>query len=210
MVIIIGISGPSSSGKTYFAQKFAEVIKQHDLTITFITTDEFYLDRSNVRYEERVTVNYDEPDSIDHLEFYSALKSLVSGKEANIPVYDFSLHTRTEKSRNVKPSDIVIVEGIFAFSFPEINELYDLTIYVDLEIDLRLIRRIRRDTTERGRTLGSILDQHLTTVRPTQALHVEQDQNKADIILRGDHDHEKIIRIILDSILYKKLSPDEE
>ena len=201
MVVLIGISGPTNSGKTYFAKKLHSQLIEHQVSCELITTDEFYLDRSNQKYEERVKVNYDVPASIDHQEFHRVIKVLSEGKQTEIPVYDYSVHTRTADTRIVKAVDVIIVEGIFAFSFDEINNYYTLKIYVDYDTDLSLIRRIQRDTVERGRTLDSIISQYTNTVKPSQSEHVKKDKTKADMILQGDHDHTIITQLILSYVL---------
>lgn len=202
MVTILGISGPSSSGKSHFAKKLFNIAKQHKISCGYLTTDEFYLDRSSITYEERTKINYDEPVSINRNEFYEALKKLSNGNEAIIPIYDFSRHTRTNETKIISQTDFLIVEGIFSFSFEEVNELYDFKIYVDYDADLRLIRRIQRDTNERGRTIDSIINQYLKTVRPTQSIYVENDKSKADIVISGGKNHDTLIHTILHSILY--------
>lgn len=204
MVVIIGISGPTSSGKSYFAKKLYKETKMQDISCCYLTTDEFYLDRSTITYEDRTKINFDEPISIDRDEFFNALKQLSLEKDANIPVYDYSLHTRKNDSRLIKVADLIIVEGIFAFSFDEVNDLYNFKIYVAYDPDLRLIRRIARDIQERSRSLDSVIKQHLNTVRPTQSIYVEKDKEKADIIIRGDKNHINLIQMIINSTLYKK------
>ena len=146
--------------------------------------------------EERIKINYDLPNSIDIKEFHEAVIQLTEDKPVDLPVYDFSTHTRTSNIRRVEPAHLIIVEGIFSLSFPEINKLYDLKIYIELDQDLRLIRRVRRDLKHRGRDLESVFTQYLNQVRPAQDEFVTQDREKADIILLGNKSHHKILETI--------------
>ncbi|MHA2172846.1 MAG: uridine kinase [Candidatus Kariarchaeaceae archaeon] len=201
MVVLIGISGPTNSGKTYFAKKLNSQLMEKQISCELITTDEFYLERSHQSYEERTKVNYDIPSSIDQHEFQRVIKLLSEGKDVKIPVYDYTIHNRTSDTRMVEAVKVIIVEGIFAFSFDKINSYYTLKIYVDYDSDVRLIRRIQRDTIERGRTIDSIVSQYINTVKPSQSEHVENDKNKADMVIRGNHDHSIIFQLILSYVL---------
>ena len=198
--VIIAISGPTSAGKTYFSQKLLELADDRNIHSTRISTDEFYKDLSSIPMEERIKVNYDQPDSIDRTEFEKVIRSLSEGNDVLIPVYDFSTHTRTGEVRKVEPSELTLVEGIFALTFDEVREHFTISIYVDLEPDLRLIRRIMRDTKERGRSIESVFNQYMGTVRPTQKEFVQNDKEKADIIIHGDKDHTKVLNLLLNLI----------
>lgn len=193
---ILAISGPTSAGKTFFSKQLQKVVNQRNITITVISTDDFYNDLSHLSMEERNQVNYDHPDSINQEEFLDVISKLSENKSAKIPVYDFSIHNRSEEYRQVDPAQLIIVEGIFSLSFEAINLYYSLKLYVDLEPDIRLIRRIRRDRRERGRTLDSILNQYTDTVRPTQEEYVINDKFKADVIILGDNDNDMLIELI--------------
>ncbi|MHA2502814.1 MAG: uridine kinase family protein, partial [Candidatus Kariarchaeaceae archaeon] len=152
MVYILAISGPTAAGKTYFSNKLVEVVEKHGYTISKISTDEFYHDLSHMTMEMRSQVNYDLPQSIDAEGFETCLEQLSLGKVTDVPVYDFSTHTRTGEIRTVTPPDLLIVEGIFSLSFEGSNRLYDLKVFIELDRDLRLIRRMERDMKERGRS----------------------------------------------------------
>ena len=197
---ILAITGATNAGKSYFRNEFMKLAIHHKLNVEFLSTDEFYKDLSHLTMEERTKVNYDHPDSIDSFEFVKALKSLAEGKTTIVPVYNFSIHNRDEKTREIIPQDVIIVEGIFSMVYADIVQYYNLTVFIDLERDLRLIRRINRDMQERGRTLDSVIDQFTTTVRPTQKSFVEEDVNKADIIVKGDRDHTRVIEMIISYI----------
>lgn len=202
--VIIAISGPTNAGKTYFTRELSKRAESNGIRCTRISTDEFYNDLSHLTLEERNEVNYDEPDSINHKEFVEKIKELSEGKGAILPVYDFATHNRTGETRKVDPVDLIIVEGIFSLAFDTVLPYYTLTVYVDLEPDLRLVRRVHRDRIERGRSLESILDQYVHTVKPTQELYVRNDQQKADILIMGDRDHSIIHDMILSYIQHSR------
>ena len=201
MVYILAISGPTASGKTYFTNKLVEIVKENGFSIEKVSTDEFYHDLSHLTFEERTEINYDLPKSIDANDFDKCLSELSSGKNTEVPVYDFTTHTRKDDIRIVSAADLLIVEGIFSLSFPSCNKLYDLRIFMELDQDLRLIRRLKRDMEERGRSLESIVGQYLTQVRPSQITHVLTDRRKADIILEGNKDHSVIFDLILAKLI---------
>lgn len=193
---ILAISGPTAAGKTYFTKHLQETVKNAGLSTVTISTDEFYKDLVHLTMEERIKVNYDHPDSIDSSAFLHALEQLADGNTIDIPAYDFSTHTRKNEVRTVEPADLIIVEGIFSLSFEAINPIYDIRIFIDLDQDLRLIRRVRRDMKERGRSLESIFKQYLNQVRPSQEVYVTQDKILADLILLGNQDHRRILGMI--------------
>lgn len=197
---LLGITGPSSSGKTYLSNEILKKAKFEGVDHVYISTDEFYRDLSHLSPEARKLVNYDEPSSIDEVEFIEALNQLKAGQSVEVPIYDFSAHNRTAEKRTVRPAGLVIVEGIFTLAFDEIVELFDFSIYVELASDLRVLRRIRRDINERGRSLNSIIDQYHTTVRPTQNKYVEADRSKADVIVIGDKTTYPVIDLIFSKV----------
>ena len=133
--------------------------------------------------EERVRVNFDHPDSLETELLIEHLKRLRVGEPVEIPVYDFTTHTRTERTRRVEPAPVILVEGILVFAEPALRELFDVKLYVDTDADIRLIRRIRRDVQERGRTVESVIEQYLRTVRPMHLEFVEPSKRYADVII---------------------------
>ena len=197
---LMAISGPTASGKSFFTNKLRERIVELGLTTVTISTDEFYRDLSHISMKERGFVNYDLPHSIDNEEFFKTLSNLTEGKSVKIQVYDYTTHTRMDKFRTINPADLIIIEGIFSLSFPEINKLYDIKIFIDLDQDLRLIRRVKRDMIERGRTLESILHQYMTQVRPTQKDYVSNDQSIADLSLNGNQSYDNFISLLISAI----------
>lgn len=201
---IIGISGPTASGKSFFTKKLAEKAIQTDLTVEIISTDHFYRDLTQFDESQRLKYNFDHPDAIDKDLFIQAINLLYNGHSALLPVYDFSTHTRTKELRLIPVSDLILVEGIFAFTYAEVLNLYDFKIYIELASDIRFIRRLQRDINERKRNHLSVITQYLDTVRPTQMLYVENDKFKADIVIYGDQKHEKIIDLVINNVINKK------
>ena len=197
---LMAISGPTASGKSFFTNKLRESIEALGLSTVTISTDEFYRDLSHISMKERSFVNYDLPHSIDNEEFFKTLSNLTEGKSVKIQVYDYTTHTRMNNFRTINPADLIIIEGIFSLSFPEINKLYDIKIFIDLDQDLRLIRRVKRDMIERGRTLESILHQYMTQVRPTQKDYVSNDQSIADLSLNGNQSYDNFISLLISAI----------
>ena len=194
---LLAVTGPTSAGKTYFTKKLIESALKMDLTVDLISTDDFYRDQTHLTMEERTKVNYDNPKSINDTEFLENLVKLREGISIDVPIYDYSIHNRIEKTRQIVPTDIVVVEGLFSFAFDIIIPLYSLKVYVDLPSDLRLIRRIQRDTKERGRTVNSVINQYINTIRPSQEKFVMLDKIHSDIVINGDRDHSEIIKLIL-------------
>lgn len=205
MTFILGISGPTNAGKSYFTKKLKQLCEEMGISESTISTDDFYLDRSKISMEERRKVNYDEPASISEDDFQNALKLLSSGQSVRIQSYDFAQHNRIDEWRTVEPTDLIIIEGLFSFSFFDLLSYYDLMVYVDLETDLRLIRRLLRDKEKRGRSFDTTIKQYLKTIKPTQEKFVAKDKELADIILHGNKDHTKVIAMIAAYVKSKTL-----
>lgn len=204
MPFILGISGPTNAGKSYFTNKLKKYCNEMGITESTVSTDDFYLDRSTISMEERRKINYDEPASISKKDFQNALRSLASGNSIRIQSYDFAQHNRIDEWRTVEPTDLIIIEGLFTFSFVDLLSNYDLKVYVDLETDLRLIRRLLRDKEQRGRSFDTTIAQYLKTIKPTQEKYVAKDKELADIILHGNKDHTKVIEMIVAFVRTKK------
>lgn len=178
---LIGIAGGSGSGKTTLA---LEIKKRKKSRVTIISIDNYYRDQSHLSFENRSVVNYDDPETLELNLLFEHLLTLKKGLPAEMPIYDFSTHTRNKnKCINVMPNDIVIVEGIYALYQKNIRELFDLKIYCELDSDERLLRRIKRDIKERNRTIDDIEKQYLTTVKKMHYLFVEPTKKYADIIV---------------------------
>lgn len=179
--VIVGIAGGSASGKTTFAKAIIEELG--DEHISLIGHDNYYKDLQHIAPHERSKVNFDHPDSLDTELLCSHLIALKAGSPVAIPTYDFTTNSRAPAVLQVNPSRIVIVDGILLFSDPSLLKLMDMKIFVDTDDDIRLIRRIQRDTAERGRQMDQVIQQYLQTVRPMHQTYVEPSKRRADIIV---------------------------
>jgi len=178
--IIIGIAGASGSGKTTIACRIHEPLGEDAVLITH---DSYYKNHDELSFEERAKINYDHPDSLESSLLVKHLKDLKNGMSIDIPEYDYGLHRRKDETKRVDPKSVVLVEGILIFAEPELRDLFDLKIYVDTDPDLCLIRRINRDVKKRKRSLESVLDQYVNTVKPMYHEFVEPSKRYADIIV---------------------------
>lgn len=177
---LIGISGGTGSGKTTVALNIKEKIGED---ILILDMDSYYKDHSNIPFEERLKINYDHPDAFDVPLLKEHIQSLLNGDEIKKPVYSFVEYVRLKEYEIIKPQRIIILEGIFALFYEELRRLMDIKIYVDTDPDIRLIRRILRDTKDRGRTLDSVIKQYTEVVRPMHIQFVEPTKRFADIII---------------------------
>ncbi|HUP01223.1 MAG TPA: uridine kinase [Gemmatimonadota bacterium] len=179
--LVIGIAGGTGSGKTTVA---SNIVRRLELdAVTIIQQDAYYRDLADLAPMHRETRNFDHPDSIEHDLFARHVAALKAGEEIEHPVYDFTRHVRKRESVRISPRDVIIAEGILLFHLPEVRGLLDIKIYVDTPADIRLLRRITRDIRERGRTLGSVTEQYLRTVRPMHEEFVEPSKRHADVII---------------------------
>lgn len=183
---LILIGGGSASGKTYLCK---ELQFQMGSEVSTITLDNFYVNNTHMTFEERTKVNYDHPSSIDDDLLFKKAKELVDGHDIEIPIYDFSKHLRSDKTQPVKAARYVLVDGIFALYFPKLLEIASLKIFVDADEDVRLQRRIKRDTLERGRTKESVLKQFKEQVAPMHNIYIEPNKNNADIVFRNNENN---------------------
>jgi uridine kinase len=179
--LVIGIAGGSGSGKTTIAHAVVDAVPHHD--VAFLEHDAYYRDQRHLPFEERTATNYDHPDSLETDLLVRHIADLRAGRAIEKPVYDFSTHTRTDRTIRVTPTAVVVVEGILVLVEPALRDAMDLRIYVDTDADLRLMRRLERDIEERGRTLESVMHQYLSTVRPMHLQFVEPSKRYADIII---------------------------
>jgi uridine kinase len=192
--LVIGIAGGTGSGKTTVA---SNIVRRLDIdAVTVIQQDAYYRDLSALAPPHRDLLNFDHPDSIENGLFVDHLIALKAGEEVDQPVYDFTRHLRTTETVRVIPRDVVIAEGILLFHFPEVRETLDIRIYVDTPPDIRLLRRIRRDIRERGRTLDSVTEQYLRSVRPMHEEFVEPSKRFADVIIPEGGENEIAIDMI--------------
>jgi uridine kinase len=179
--LIVGVAGGSGSGKSTVARKVAELLT--DTSVAQLSMDAYYRNMSHLTFEQRKQLNWDHPDVVDMELLGDQLEALARGEAIDEPVYDFTTHLRTSRTERVVCADVVIVDGILLYWDPRVRALCDIRIFVDVEADIRLIRRIRRDMRVRGRQLNDILDQYLTTVRPMHEEFVEPTKHFADIIV---------------------------
>lgn len=179
-VMVIGIAGGTGSGKTTITKK---IMKTFGGDVSVIYHDNYYKAHHEMSYEERAKLNYDHPNSFDTGLLIDALRELKKGNSVSCPVYDYSIHDRTEKTVTVKPAKVIVVEGILIFENAELCKEMDIKIYVDTDADVRILRRIVRDVRDRGRSLDSVINQYLTTVKPMHEEFVEPSKRRADIII---------------------------
>ncbi|MBQ1506468.1 MAG: uridine kinase [Erysipelotrichales bacterium] len=184
--VIIGIAGGSASGKTSIAAKIRESFE--DGMAEIIRMDDYYNDQSNMTMEERLKVNYDHPFAFDVDLLIKHLKLLISGTPVEVPTYSFVEYTRAPETRLVNPTDVIILEGLFVLEEPRIRDFLDIKVFVDTDADIRFIRRLVRDVKKRGRTLDSVVNQWVDTVRVTHNSFIEPSKRYADIIIpEGSH-----------------------
>lgn len=184
---IIGIAGGTASGKTTIAKKIYEQTKSYG-TITLIRMDDYYKTFPNIPVDERGNKNFDHPDSYDTPLLVSDLKKLQQGLSIEKPIYDFVVSNRSNKTETIYPGDVIILEGIMTFTIPEIRNCLDIKIFVDTPDDIRFIRRLERDLVDRKRSLDSIINQYLNSVRPMHHAFVEPSKVFADLIIpEGGH-----------------------
>ncbi len=179
--IVIGIAGGTGSGKTTVAQAILRRVGPE--RIAYLPHDAYYYDHSHLSPEERAQVNYDHPDSLETSLLIEHIQALKAGQTIERPVYDFTTHSRTHQTVRVEPRPIILVEGILIFVEPALRDLFDVKIFVDTDADIRFIRRLRRDIQERGRTVESVIEQYLRTVRPMHLEFVEPSKRYADVII---------------------------
>ena len=179
--IVIGIAGGSGSGKTTVAHVILEKVGEEK--IAFLPHDAYYKDLHNLPLAQRVKINFDHPDSLDSQLMVDHIETLKKREVVKLPINDIKTHTRTDQSIPVEPHNVVIVEGILIFAEPELRKLFDVKIFVDTDPDLRFIRRLNRDISERGRTTQTVVKQYLETVRPMHLKFVEPSKRYADVII---------------------------
>jgi uridine kinase len=179
--IIIGVAGGTGSGKTTVAQEILQRVGPD--RIAYIQHDSYYRDQSHLPFHERARVNYDHPDALESELLVEHLKQLRAGHPVEVPVYDFTTHTRRPETRRVEPRRVILVEGILIFADRALREMMDVKIFVDTDPDIRFIRRLQRDIRERGRSMESVIEQYLSTVRPMHMEFVEPSKRYADVII---------------------------
>jgi uridine kinase len=179
--LVIGIAGGTGSGKTTVSNEILASVGES--IVAYLPHDAYYKNLHNLPNEQRNAINFDHPNSLDTDLMIHHVKELKAGNSIELPIYDFTTHTRTNESIEITPNPVILVEGILIFTVPELRALFDVKLFVDTDADIRLIRRIRRDIEERGRTTESILAQYQSTVRPMHLEFVEPSKRYADVII---------------------------
>ena len=181
-VYIIAIAGGSGSGKSTFASR---LLNQFPESVSLVSCDNYYKAQDHLPLEERRLLNYDAPESLEFDLMAKHLRALKEGEAVDCPVYDYALHTRSDRVERIQPRPVIIVDGILILSDPALRELFDLMIYVEADADERILRRARRDMETRGRQIDDIMHQYLSTVKPMHETYVEPSKKHADLILNG-------------------------
>lgn len=179
--LVVGIAGGSGSGKTTIAQVILQRVGPQ--RISFLPHDSYYRDQTNMTHEQRAQVNFDHPDSLETDLLIEHIHQLKKWQPIEMPVYNFTSHTRTQQTIHVEPRLVVLVDGILIFAEAELRELFDVKIFVDTDSDIRFIRRLERDIAERGRSMEFVVKQYLDTVRPMHMEFVEPSKRYADVII---------------------------
>ena len=197
--LLIGIAGGTGSGKTTLAAKIGEALGEGS---TLISHDWYYLDRTGYSPAEREAINYDEPAALDNALLASHLDQLRHNRAVECPQYDFTTHTRRRETVAVPARHVIVVEGILLFAVPALRDLFDLRLFVDTDDDIRLLRRIRRDTVDRGRDLHSVEQQYYKSVRPMHLLHVAPSKQHAHLVVPEGGQNAQALDVIVGRLRY--------
>lgn len=179
--VIVGVAGGTGSGKTTVMSEILKGLNKGDVTV--IQHDAYYRDQSHLTGEQRSNINYDHPSALETPLLVHHLQQLLEGQAVDVPIYDFTTHTRCQETQRVEPSRVIVVEGILILAEPELRDLFSIKIFVDTDADLRFIRRMERDIAERARTRESVVRQYTETVRPMHLEFVEPSKRYADVII---------------------------
>ncbi len=201
-MLIIGIAGGTGSGKTTVVEQIVAELPENEVCI--ISQDSYYKDTSHLSYDERVSINFDHPNSIDFELLVSHLEELKEGKSFEQPIYSFIDHNRTDETITTYPKKVIIVEGILILTHPEIRDMFDINVYVHADSDERLIRRLKRDIAERGRDLKEVLDRYQNTLKPMHQQFIEPTKEFADIIIPTNR-HNTVAVNLIRTIIHQKL-----
>lgn len=180
--VIIGVAGGTGSGKSTFTNRLKEYFRDQ---ISVVYHDNYYRCQDDIPFEQRVKTNYDHPDALETDLLVKHLEELKKGNPVECPVYDYTVHNRSDRVTRIEPRKIIIVEGILVLQDPRVRDLLDIKVYVEADADERILRRVLRDVEERGRDLRGIIDQYLTTVKPMHYMYVEPTRAKADIVINS-------------------------
>lgn len=193
----IGIAGGTGSGKTTITRK---IMRRFGNDVSVIYHDNYYKAHDNLPYEERCKLNYDHPNAFDTELLLSHIRALKNGESIDCPVYDYSIHNRSDKTVRINPAKVLVIEGILIFADKRICDEMDIKIFVDTDADVRILRRIVRDVRDRARSLESVIDQYLTTVKPMHEQFVEPSKRNADVIIPEGGHNEVALSMVLERI----------
>ncbi len=196
--MLVGVAGASGSGKSFFSNVLKLQLKNYNTVI--LSQDDYYKDRSHIAVQQRSFMNYDHPDAIDFDLLVEQLSVLKNGRAVEHPLYDFRVHNRKKETKTSGPADIVIMDGILIYVPETCRALFDIKIFVDTPPDICLVRRLRRDVEERGRTMESVLEQYMDTVRPMFEKFVAPTAQFADIVVAGVGDMQADVRRVQNAI----------
>jgi uridine kinase len=196
--IVIGIAGGTGSGKTTLADKLVESFGLDEVCI--LRHDNYYKRHDDMPFEERKKLNYDHPDAFDNELLRKHIEDLKAGISVEMPIYDYKEHNRSNQVVEIKPAPVIVLEGILIFDEPSICGLMDIKVFVDTDADVRILRRIVRDVKERGRTLESVIEQYLTTVKPMHEQFVEPSKRRADIIIPNGGENIVALEMLIERV----------
>lgn len=196
-VITIGIAGGTGSGKTTITEK---IVQRFGGNVTVVYYDNYYKAHDDLTYEQRTKLNYDHPDAFDTDLILRDLAALRRNEAAQCPVYDYTVHNRSKETKELKPAPVIIVEGILILHDKRMCDMMDMKIFVDADADERILRRIVRDVRDRGRSLESVIEQYLTTVKPMHEKFVEPSKRNADIVVPRGGSNTVALSMIMESI----------
>lgn len=198
--VVFGVAGGTASGKTTVARAILDAVGASQ--VAYLPHDAYYRDMAHLPLEDRARLNYDHPNSLETELLVEHVKKLLQNQAVRIPVYDFTDHKRTAKTHLVEPSPIILIDGILIFTDPELRDLMDIKVYVDTDADVRFIRRLQRDIEERGRSLESVIDQYMKTVRLMHMEFVEPSKRYADVIIP----HGGLNKVAMDMVVARLVS----
>ena len=196
--ILIGIAGGTGSGKTTLANRLVESFGSDEVSI--LRHDNYYKRHDEMAYEERCKLNYDHPDAFDTELLEEHIRALKDGRKVQMPVYDYTVHNRSDATVEVNPAPVIVLEGILIFAETRLCELMDIKVFVDTDADVRILRRIIRDVNQRGRSLDSVIDQYLTTVKPMHEQFVEPSKRRADIIIPEGGENKVALDMLIERV----------
>ena len=197
--ILIGIAGGTASGKTSIAEKIKDMFSDTK-SVLILRMDDYYKDQSHLSMEDRYRTNYDHPFAFDNDLLIAQLKDLLAGKAIDKPTYDFTTHNRSPIVEHLEPADVILLEGLFVLESEALRQLENIKVFVDTEADIRFIRRLVRDVKERGRSLDSVVNQYVSTVRVMHNTFIEPTKRYADIIIPEGGKNDAAMQFIVDFI----------